>query len=171
MSVQHPDPGSARSGSRGYPRSTHTQPSSAGLVRPGWYRDPHRPGQRWWDGTRWTAHTVESAPPPTAVQSNSTTVVSSSTVVAFGHHKSVGAAFVLTFLFGPLGMLYSTVFGAFMMTFVMVCGAVVIGTVTLGVGDLFWIPLSWVICIIWGCVAASGSGTQVVATQATHRHV
>jgi hypothetical protein len=25
---------------------------------PGWYADPSGPGQRWWDGTAWTAHTA-----------------------------------------------------------------------------------------------------------------
>lgn len=23
---------------------------------PGWYDDPNGPGERWWDGTRWTEH-------------------------------------------------------------------------------------------------------------------
>lgn len=29
----------------------------------GWYQDPHGPGQRYWDGTQWTAHVQPSAPP------------------------------------------------------------------------------------------------------------
>lgn len=28
----------------------------------GWYADPQGPGQRWWDGSRWTEH-VHAAPP------------------------------------------------------------------------------------------------------------
>lgn len=31
----------------------------------GWYSDPHTPGgQRYWDGSAWTEHVVNAAPPP-----------------------------------------------------------------------------------------------------------
>jgi len=169
MSVHQPRPATAHSSTRAYPRVAQTTLTPSGSISPGWYTDPRQPGQRWWDGTQWTAHAVQAAPPATT-HKNITTVSNSTTVVAIGHHKSAGAALVLTFLFGPLGMLYSTVLGAFTMIFVMITGSVIIGTVTLGVGDLFWFPLCWIICIIWGCAATSGSGTQVVATQATHQN-
>lgn len=63
MSVQLPDPGNAQSGSRVHPRSTHTRTTSAVIVPPGWYSDPHQAGDRWLDGAQWTADVVEVAPP------------------------------------------------------------------------------------------------------------
>jgi hypothetical protein len=30
---------------------------------PGWYPDPERPGQRYWDGDEWTEHWTPPAPP------------------------------------------------------------------------------------------------------------
>ena len=30
---------------------------------PGWYQDPQGQGLRWWDGTGWTTHVQQSAPP------------------------------------------------------------------------------------------------------------
>jgi len=68
--------------------------------------------------------------------------------------KSVGVAFILTFFFGPLGMLYSTVTGAIVMLIV----SFFAGLFTLGVGLLF----TWPICIIWGCIAASDSNNKVI---------
>ena len=66
--------------------------------------------------------------------------------------KSVGAALVLTFLFGPLGLFYVTVAGAL----VMLVGAIVVFFLTLGVGDLF----VWAGCMIWGALAASDAHTK-----------
>lgn len=61
--------------------------------------------------------------------------------------KSVGISLILTFLFGSLGMLYSTIWGAIIMTIV----SIIVGTITLGMG-LF---LVWPICMIWGAMAAA----------------
>lgn len=61
--------------------------------------------------------------------------------------KSVGVAILLSFLLGPLGMLYSTISGGIIM--MIVCGIVAI--FTLGFG-LF---LMWPICVIWAAIAAS----------------
>lgn len=62
--------------------------------------------------------------------------------------KSVGAAIVLTFLFGPFGMFYTSVAGAFMM----IVTGFVVGLLTFGVG-LFVI---WPITMVWAAVSASG---------------
>ena len=68
--------------------------------------------------------------------------------------KNVGVAILLTVLFGPLGMLYSTVSGA-----VIMCIAfLVIGVGTLGFGLLFL----WPICIIWAAVAASSYNQRLL---------
>lgn len=64
--------------------------------------------------------------------------------------KSILLAFVLTFFFGPFGMLYSTVVGGIIM--LVVC--LIFGAMTLGFG----LVVLWPICIIWGTVAAACSG-------------
>ena len=35
---------------------------------PGWYQDPQGQGLRWWDGTGWTTHVQQSAPPATPAE-------------------------------------------------------------------------------------------------------
>lgn len=73
-----------------------------------------------------------------------------------GQPKSVGIAFLLTFLFGPLGMFYSTITGAIIMIVV----ACVLVPLTIGFG----VFLVWPASIIWGCVAASQSNTPAQVT-------
>ena len=74
-----------------------------------------------------------------------------------GRTKSVGVAFLLTFLFGPLGMFYSTVVGAI----VMLVGSLVLVPLTSGIAAFFVWPAS----IIWGCVAASRANAGVQVSQ------
>lgn len=69
--------------------------------------------------------------------------------------KSVGISILLTFLFGPLGMLYSTILGALVMFVV----SVIVAIVTLGLGLL----ITWPISIIWGAMAASAHNRRLVA--------
>ncbi len=61
--------------------------------------------------------------------------------------KSVGAAIALSFFFGPLGMMYSTVVGGLVMLLV----NLIVVVPTLGLGLLITHP----ICIVWAAVAAS----------------
>ena len=61
--------------------------------------------------------------------------------------KSMGVTILLTFLFGPLGMVYSTVAGAIVMIIV----SVLVALITLGFG-LF---ITWPICIIWAAIATN----------------
>lgn len=60
--------------------------------------------------------------------------------------KNVGIAILLSFLFGPLGMFYSTIVGGA----VMLLASFLIGMFTFGFGLL----ITWPICIIWGAIAA-----------------
>lgn len=60
--------------------------------------------------------------------------------------KSVGVSLILTFLFGSLGMFYSTIAGAI----IMIIAELIIGFFTLGIGLLITHP----ICMIWGAIAA-----------------
>ncbi len=55
--------------------------------------------------------------------------------------KSVGIGLLLTFIFGPIGMLYGTIWGGFIMMVV----NLVIGIPTFGLGLLF----TWPIQLIW----------------------
>jgi hypothetical protein len=68
------------------------------------------------------------------------------TVIVARQQKSVGVAILLTVLFGPLGMLYSTVVGAL----VMIVISVVLAFITGGIS----VPFTWLASIIWGALAA-----------------
>lgn len=112
-------------------------------VPPGWYPDPQGyPMLRWWDGWSWSEHTGPLPPPPAVVIPG----------------KSVGVALLLTFFFGPLGMLYSTVAGALIMLGVLFVGGFV-------VFQWFWFllwPIAWVGSMVWGALAASRSTPRLV---------
>lgn len=81
---------------------------------------------------------------PTA-QTPTAAITQTQTVVIM-KRKSKALAFLLTLLFGPLGMLYSTVIGALIMLVV----SVALAAVTAGISLLLTHP----ICIIWGVLAA-----------------
>jgi len=74
--------------------------------------------------------------------------------VVYVERKSVGLALLLTIVFGPLGMLYSTVVGALIMLIV----SSVVGVMTFGLG----LVVVWPICVVWGCLAAWNSKRRVV---------
>lgn len=61
--------------------------------------------------------------------------------------KSMGITILLTILFGPLGMFYSTVTGAIVM--IIVSGLV--GVFTLGLGLI----VTWPVCIIWAAISTN----------------
>jgi hypothetical protein len=67
--------------------------------------------------------------------------------------KSVGISIILTVLFGPLGMFYSTVAGGLLMLMINL-GVFAVGICTFGVGFLGFL-LTWPICILWGALAVS----------------
>ena len=76
-------------------------------------------------------------------------------VVVSKSTKSPGIALLLTFLFGPLGMFYSTILGAVIMIII----SAIVGFVTLGLGLI----VTWPICMIWGAVAASMYNKKLMA--------
>lgn len=59
--------------------------------------------------------------------------------------KSVGISIILTVIFGPLGMFYSTISGAIIM--VIVSG--IVGLLTFGYGLVITHP----ICVVWGALS------------------
>jgi len=68
-------------------------------------------------------------------------------IVVVKTEKSMGVTILLTILFGPLGMFYSTVTGAIVMLII----NVVVAIITLGFGLL----ITWPVCIIWAAVATN----------------
>lgn len=70
--------------------------------------------------------------------------------------KSVGISILLTVLFGPLGMLYSTIVGSI----VMIILSIIVAAFTLGFG----LVITWPICIVWGAVAAGSYNKKLLAT-------
>jgi ABC-type branched-subunit amino acid transport system permease subunit len=71
---------------------------------------------------------------------NTTVVVTQST-------KSVGISLILTFLFGGLGMFYSTIIGAIIMIVI----ELIVGILTFGFGLIF----THAIAMIWGAIATN----------------
>ena len=67
-------------------------------------------------------------------------------VLILSETKSAAMAAALGFFLGPLGLLYSTLFGAIVMLIL----NILVAAVTLGMG----LVLTWPICAVWGFVAA-----------------
>ena len=74
--------------------------------------------------------------------------------------KNVGLAIALSLLFGPIGMLYSTIIGAIVMFIV----GLVCLPLTLMTFGLFWIVLD-LICVIWAGLAAKHHNDKLVINQ------
>jgi hypothetical protein len=74
--------------------------------------------------------------------------------------KSVGLAILLTVLFGPLGMLYSTIWGAVIM-FIPSLVVLVVGFLTFGFGLLGLIVI-WPISIVWAAVAVKSYNKKLL---------
>ena len=76
----------------------------------------------------------------------------SKTVIIHQKDKSVGLALLLTFFFGPLGMLYTTVVGALVMFVVNVVLWLIPGGFLLNL-------LAWPVQLIWAASAAKATTT------------
>lgn len=114
-----------------------------------WQPDPQQPGLlRWWDGQAWTSHTAPAAAPGYHFQQSISFQAGGTGRV----RRSVGVAFLLTLFFGPIGLLYATVTGGLVMIAVELM-VFLLGVVTLGLGWVLFF-VTWVVCIIWGCIAA-----------------
>ncbi len=70
--------------------------------------------------------------------------------------KNMGIALLLAFLFGPIGLCYSTVKGGIIM-FIVTCA---IGILTLGLGLL----ITWIPCVIWAYVATNQYNKELLST-------
>ncbi|MFW5694710.1 MAG: hypothetical protein ACOCYB_06055 [Alkalispirochaeta sp.] len=68
--------------------------------------------------------------------------------------KSVGLSIILTFIFGPLGMFYSTIIGGL----VMMVLSIVLAIPTFGFGLL----ITWPVSIIWGALAVRSHNRKLL---------
>ncbi|MFZ1704887.1 MAG: DUF4339 domain-containing protein [Saprospiraceae bacterium] len=74
-------------------------------------------------------------------------------IISGSEKKSLGLAVVLSLIFGPLGLLYSSVTGGVIMFFV----SIFIGLITLGFG----IVISWLVCVVWSVVAVNNHNEKI----------
>jgi hypothetical protein len=74
-------------------------------------------------------------------------------VVIVKAQKSVGISILLTVLFGPLGMLYSTIVGGIVMLVI----SLIVAIFTVGFGLI----ITWPICVIWGAVAVNNANKKM----------
>jgi len=89
------------------------------------------------------------------MEQQNTTPSSTTHVVVIAKQKSVGMALLLSFLFGPLGLLYASVTGGI----IMIILSIVIGIFTFGIGLIF----TWIGSIIWAVVAANASNQKIAS--------
>jgi len=75
--------------------------------------------------------------------------------------KSVGLSMILTILFGPLGMFYSTIWGGIVMGIVHLF-ILVFAIFTFGLGYILFF-FTWPICVLWGALAASSYNKKLLA--------
>ena len=81
------------------------------------------------------------------------TTTNQTNIIVVNKSKSTGTAFILAFLFGPLGLLYASVPGGIIM--------MILGLISFFIAPLIGFIIIWILCIIWA-VAATGSSTQKV---------
>lgn len=69
------------------------------------------------------------------------------------NEKSMVVSLLLTFFFGPLGLLYSTISGGLIMMAISFVAALF----TVGMGLI----ITWPICMIWGAIAVSNGNKKL----------
>lgn len=86
-------------------------------------------------------------------------------IVTVAKRKSLAVALILTLLFGPLGLFYSSVLGALIM---IVIGATILAVFPPEVqGSLFF--GGWVICVIWSLIAVVNHNSKLPEEQVIKR--
>ncbi|MBB5395874.1 hypothetical protein [Mucilaginibacter sp. AK015] len=75
-------------------------------------------------------------------------------IIIVAKQKSVGTAFLLAFLFGPLGLLYASILGGVVMFFATIILFFVI--------PIIGAAIAWVGCIIWAVMAAQNANKVIV---------
>jgi hypothetical protein len=98
----------------------------------------------------------QTNPPPSA----SSTHLTAAPRVVVTATKSVGISIILTLLFGPVGMFYSTVLGGVIMLGVNAF-VLVLAICTAGIGGLLFL-ITWPICVFWGAMAANSYNKKLL---------
>lgn len=76
--------------------------------------------------------------------------------------KSVGISILLTLIFGSIGMFYSTVKGAIIMTLLTIVLAIIFLASNPGI-LIAHFPAMWLISIVWGAMAVNTYNKQILA--------
>jgi hypothetical protein len=100
----------------------------------------------------WAVSNADPAPPGPKQMALQHVPVAPVPSVVTAREKSVGAAVVLALLFGPLGMMYSTIAGGLIMMLL----TLIVVPATMGFGFL----LLWPIEVIWAALAASAQNKR-----------
>ena len=77
--------------------------------------------------------------------------------------KSVGISIILTLIFGFIGMFYSTIKGAIIMTLLTIVLAIVIAASN-PVALFGFFPVMWLVSIIWGAMAVNSYNKKILST-------
>ena len=80
----------------------------------------------------------------------------STTKIVVVNEKSMVIALLLTFFFGPLGLLYASITGGL----VMIALTVVVFVISFGLLTL----VTWPVCMIWAAIAVSGYNGKLRAS-------
>ena len=75
--------------------------------------------------------------------------------------KSVGIAILLILIFGPLGMLYSTVKGTFLATLLTIILFLIVGANN-PLNLIFLIPVMWLVSLIWSVKAVKSYNRKLL---------
>lgn len=75
--------------------------------------------------------------------------------------KSVGLAFVLTLVFGGLGLFYASITGGIIITVLQVL-ALLITFVTLGIGVVLF-PILQLVAVVWAIIATQNHNKALLA--------
>lgn len=70
--------------------------------------------------------------------------------------KNMGIALLLAFLFGPIGLCYSTVKGGIIMFVI----SIAVALITFGLGVL----IMWIPCVIWAYIATDKYNKELMST-------
>ncbi len=76
--------------------------------------------------------------------------------------RSVGISVLLTVIFGTIGMFYSTVKGAIIMTLLTIILALVVVAINPAL-LLLYFPVMWLISVIWGAKAVKSYNNKILA--------
>ena len=79
------------------------------------------------------------------------------TVVIAKSPKSQGIGLILTFLFGSLGLFYSSVIGGIIMLIV----EIIVAIFTFGLGLI----VTHILCLVWSCIAVSMYNKKLMSGQ------